>query len=412
MTQTNRRTRRMNAMATLANRSLSSYVVTRVTAALARQLIAVAVGWQMYELTKSTLYLGLVGLAQFVPMVLMTLFAGYAADHFNRKTIVFLSQLFLGLCYLFLALTSDLGVIDKFSLLGASFVIGAVNALNGPAMQSILPGIVDRSDFARATAITATGFQAATILGPAAGGFLYVLGASAVYYVAAAAMAASCVFILLVKVTHRETIKDPVTVRSLLAGISFIKDRPVILGSISLDLFAVLFGGATALLPVYAATILMIGSEGLGALRAAPAVGALIVSLVLAKRTVQSKVGLKMFLSVIVFGLATIVFAASRSFTISLIALAVLGGADVVSVVIRSALVQLNTPDAMRGRVSSVNQVFIGTSNQLGEFESGVTASLFGTVPAAIIGGAGTIIIVLLWMKLFPSLRKMDSYEE
>jgi MFS family permease len=396
---------------TKVNRSLAYYVVTRVAAALARQLIAVAVGWQMYELTASTLYLGLVGLAQFVPMVLMTLIAGYAADHFNRKAIVFFSQLVLGLAYLFLALTSQLGVIDAFSLLGVSFVIGAVNALNGPAMQSILPGIVERSEFARAVAINSTGFQAATIFGPAAGGFLYALGASTVYYVAASAMAISCAVVFLIKVTRRESLKDPVTVKTLLAGIGFIKARPVILGSISLDLFAVLFGGATALLPVYAATILMIGSSGLGFLRAAPAIGAIFVSFVLARRTIHRKVGLKMFIAVIIFGLATILFAVSRSFYLSLIALAILGGADVVSVVIRSALVQLNTPDNMRGRVSSVNQVFIGTSNQLGEFESGVTASLFGTVPAAVVGGIGTILISLLWMKLFPSLRKMDSYE-
>lgn len=392
------------------NHPLLFFVTARVAYSLAGQLIAVAVGWQMYELTRSTLYLGLVGLAQFVPMVLMALFAGYAADHFNRKLIMILSGVSLSMCYAVLGLASSLGMIDKTGLLAAAFVIGAVNAVNGPSMQAILPGIVSKEQFPRATATAASGFQAATILGPAAGGILYGLGAGTVYLAAAATVLIGCAAISLVRITKREPMKDPVSFRSLLAGLTYIKKRPVILGSISLDLFAVLFGGATALLPVYAATILNIGSEGLGLLRAGPAIGALIVSFVLARKPVCRKVGLKMFIAVIIFGLATVVFAVSRYFWLSLAALVILGGADVVSVVIRSTLVQLRTPDEMRGRVSSVNQVFIGTSNQLGEFESGITASLFGTVPAAVIGGIGTIAVVLLWMRLFPSLRTMDEY--
>jgi MFS family permease len=213
-------------------------------------------------------------------------------------------------------------------------------------------------------------------------------------------------------VTPRESKREPVTLKSLLAGVSYIGSRPVILGAISLDLFAVLFGGATALLPVYAATILKIGTVGLGILRSAPAVGALIISILLARKPIVRKVGMSMFTAVIIFGLATICFALSHSFYLSLVALVVLGASDVVSVVIRSTLVQLQTPDAMRGRVSSVNQVFIGTSNQLGEFESGLTATWFGTVPAAFIGGVGTICVVLLWMNIFPKLRKMDEFEK
>jgi MFS family permease len=392
------------------NHSLLFFITTRVAYSLAGQLIAVAIGWQMYELTRSTLYLGLVGLAQFVPMVLMALLAGYAADHFNRKLIMILSGVSLSLCYAVLGLTSFLGLIDKAGLLAAAFVIGAVNAFNGPSMQAILPGIVSKEQFPRATATAASGFQAATILGPAAGGILYRLGAGSVYFTAAAAVLVGCVAISLVQITKRVPLRDPVSFRSLLAGLTYIKKRPVILGSISLDLFAVLFGGATALLPVYAATILNIGSAGLGVLRSGPAIGALIVSFVLARKPVYRRVGLKMFIAVIIFGLATIIFAVSRSFWLSLAALVILGGADVVSVVIRSTLVQLRTPDEMRGRVSSVNQVFIGTSNQLGEFESGITASLFGTVPAAVIGGIGTIAVVLLWRRRFPSLRTMDEY--
>jgi MFS family permease len=395
-----------------SNHSLIFFLISRITSAFAAQLIAVSIGWQMYALTKSTFFLGLVGLMQFVPMILMTFFAGFAADHFNRKIIVFVCELSLGLCYLFLGITSFLGMVDKSTLLIAAFIIGAVNALNGPSLQSILPAIVEKAKFTRATALNASGFQAATILGPAVGGFLYVLGANVVYFAAAASIAIGSTMILLVRLTSREVNHDPVTVKSLLAGVTFIKGRPVILGSISLDLFAVLFGGATALLPVYASTILHIGATGLGILRSAPAIGAFIVSFFLTHKPVAHKVGIKMFIAVIIFGLATICFSISKSFYLSFIALFVLGGADVVSVVIRSSLVQLKTPDEMRGRVSSVNQVFIGTSNQLGEFESGITASIFGTEPAALIGGIGTICVVLLWMKIFPALRKMDNYEQ
>lgn len=395
-----------------SNRSLLFFLVSRISSAFAGQLISIAVGWQMYALTASPLYLGLVGLVQFGAMLAMTLFAGYAADHFNRKRIAFGCGAGLSLCYLSLAVTSCLGIIGKGGLLAAAFLIGALNALSGPSLQSILPGIVEKSQFTQATAINSSGFQAATIIGPAAGGLLYVFGAHIVYFTAAFFATVGCGVILVVTVAGRGTAREPVTLRSLLAGVTFIKSRPVILGSISLDLFAVLFGGATALLPIYASTILKIGSMGLGILRSAPAVGALLVSAFLARRPFRRRVGIKMFLAVILFGVATLVFAVSTSFWLSLAALVVLGGADVVSVVVRSSLVQLSTPDEMRGRVSSVNQVFIGTSNQLGEFESGVTAQLFGTVPAALIGGVGTICVVLLWMRLFPALRRADTFDD
>lgn len=392
--------------------SLFCFLISRVASAFAAQMIAVAVGWQMYALTKSTFYLGLVGLMQFMAMLLMTLPAGYVADHFNRKLVVFFCEITLSLCYVFLGVSSFMGNINKNTLLIAAFVIGGVNALNGPSFQSLLPQIVEKSVFPRATALNASGFQAATIIGPAVGGLLYGFGAQIVYIVSAASIAIGCSFILFVKVSSNENSREPVTIRSLLAGVSFIKGRPVILGAISLDLFAVLFGGATALLPVYASTILHIGSVGLGVLRSAPAVGAFIVSFFLTRRPVRHKIGIKMFTAVIIFGLATICFALSKSIYLSFIALLILGASDVVSVVIRSSLVQLQTPDSMRGRVSSVNQVFVGTSNQLGEFESGITASLFSTVPAALIGGIGTICVVAIWMKIFPALRKMDNYEQ
>jgi MFS family permease len=392
--------------------SLIAYLVVRITTALAGQMITVAVGWQIYALTKSTFYLGLVGLMQFIPMILMTLFAGYAADHFNRKIIICLCAAAQAICFILLAIGSRFGVINTSAILAFAFMIGGINALQGPAIQAILPGIVEMADFAKATALGSSSFQVATIIGPALGGLLYVLGAYTVYLASAFSILIASIVILFVKVTPRESKREPVTVKSLLAGVSYIGSRPIILGAISLDLFAVLFGGATALLPVYAATILKIGTIGLGILRSAPAIGALFVSFLLARRPVGRKVGMSMFTAVIIFGLATICFAVSRSFYLSLAALIVLGASDVVSVVIRSTLVQLQTPDAMRGRVSSVNQVFIGTSNQLGEFESGLTATWFGTVPAALIGGIGTICVVALWMRIFPSLRKMDKFEQ
>ncbi|MDP4120678.1 MAG: MFS transporter [Bacillota bacterium] len=391
--------------------SLRFFLVSRTAFVFASQLLTIAVGWQIYALTKSTFLLGMVGLMQFIPLFLMTFISGYIADHFNRKMVVILCQLCLCVCYLFLGLTSLFGMINENMLLVAAFIIGAVNSISGPSMQSILPGIVERSELTKAAALNATWFQAATIIGPAAGGILYAFGANVVYFSASVSVAIGCIMILFVKVLSNDFKREPVTLKSMLAGVVFIKNRPEILGSISLDLFAVLFGGATALLPVYASTILKVGSIGLGILRSAPAIGAFIVSLLISRISIRHKVGTKMFIAVIIFGLATICFALSTSFYLSLVALIVLGGADVISVVVRSSLVQLKTPDEMRGRVNSVNQVFIGTSNQLGEFESGLTASIFGTVPAAFIGGVGTICVVMIWMKLFPSLRKMDTYE-
>jgi MFS family permease len=393
------------------NRSLAIFLVSRICSALSVQMITVAVGWQIYALTKSPFYLGLVGLAQFIPMILLTLAVGYAADHYNRKLIICLCQAAEALCFFALAFASFRGMINKESILAVVFLIGALNAFQGPSTQSLLPNIVERSNFPKAAAWSASAFQVATIIGPALGGLLYAFGPEVVYAIAGLFILTSSVIIIFVKAEQHQETREPATLKSILAGISFIKNKPMILGAISLDLFAVLFGGATALLPVYAATILMIGPVGLGLLRSAPAAGALIVSFLLARRPVMKKVGITMFTAVIIFGLGTIFFAISRSFIFSLAMLFIMGASDVISVVIRSTLVQMETPDQMRGRVSSVNQVFVGTSNQLGEFESGLTASLFGTVNAALIGGIGTVCVVLLWMKLFPQLRKINRFE-
>lgn len=394
------------------NRSFMSYLIVRVASSLAIQMVAVAVGWQIYDMTKSTFYLGLVGLVQFVPVVLLTLVVGYVADNFNRKAVVGIFSAVGAVVLVVLALGSHNGWITTGLILFTVFLLGAVNAFEGPTMQSMLPNIVDKEMFQQATALASSGFQAATIIGPALGGVLYAFSPAFVYGIAAGCMAISILFIIPVSCSRVSAEREPISIKSMLAGISFIKSKPIILGAISLDLFAVLFGGATALLPVYASTILSAGPIGLGLLRAAPAVGALLMTFYLIRKPLHRHVGRNMFISVAIFGVATIVFAVSQSVLLSIISLFVLGAADMISVVVRGTLVQMGTPDEMRGRVSSVNFVFIGTSNQLGEFESGLTATWFGPVAAAVIGGAATIAVVAIWMKLFPKLANIDKFPD
>jgi MFS family permease len=297
---------------------------------------------------------------------------------------------------------------SKETILFIMFVVGAVHAFEGPTMQSLLPGLVTGKLLPRALAWSASAMQTATIVGPALGGLLYTAGPTEVYAAAGVLFLAASVFLGFLRSVRTPVMREPATINSVFAGITFIRSRPEVLGAISLDLFAVLLGGATALLPIYARDILMAGPWGLGLLRSAPAVGALAMSLFLARRPLKHRVGRTMFNAVGIFGVATIVFALSTSFLLSLASLAVLGAADVISVVIRHSLVQIETPDEMRGRVSAVNSLFIGTSNQLGEFESGITAAWFGTVFAVLIGGIGTIIVVALWMRIFPQLVQTD----
>jgi len=393
----------------LRNRSLIILLISRTSTAFAFQMLTIAVGWQIYKLTGSAFYLGLVGLVQFLPMFALTLVVGYVADHFNRKLIICLCQVIEGVGIFLLALGSYQGWITKEGILILIFFIAIANAFQGPPMQALLPNTVSKELFPKAAAWSASAFQFAVILGPALGGVLYYFGPCVVYFIASILCLLTAVIIPFILVKQVMSEREPVTIKSVFAGISFIISKPVILGAISLDLFAVLFGGATALLPIYAYKILLVGPLGLGLLRSAPAVGALIMSVVLARKPLQSKVGKKMFIAVIFFGISTVIFAISRSFILSLAILFILGASDVISVVIRATLIQIETPDSMRGRVSSVNLMFIGTSNQLGEFESGVAATLFGVVPAVLIGGIGTIIVVLLWMKLFPQLLHRDK---
>lgn len=393
----------------LRNKSVVYILFSRVMSTMAYQMISVAVGWQIYSLTNSTFYLGLVGLMQFLPMIMLTLIVGHVADSYDRRFIAGICQISQCVAIFLLAAGSFTGSLTKEKILLIIFLMGIAHAFEGPATQSLLPNLVSKELFPKAAALAASSFQTAVIIGPALGGLLYSIGPAAVYMVSGIMLLISAVSIFQIIKSERKSSTEKVSLKSLLAGISFIKSKPIILGAISLDLFAVLLGGATALLPAYAKSILFIGPIGLGVLRSAPAVGALVMSAYLARKPLKNRVGYKMFTAVFIFGVGTIVFALSRSFVLSLVSLIVMGGADVISVVVRSTLVQMQTPDHMRGRVSSVNMMFIGTSNQLGEFESGVTASLFGLVPAAVIGGIGTIIVVALWMTLFPGLARVNN---
>lgn len=399
----------LKTSALLKNKSLTLLIATRSTASFAYQMFTVSIAWEMYSITHSAFYLGLVGLTQFLPTLVLSLFVGQLADRYDRRKIIRISQTLQSILILTLAFVSLQGWLTKESLLLLIFLEAIVHSFEGPSMQALLPNVVERNIFPRASALNASAFQFSVIVGPCVGGILYAVSSKLVYLIVGILILISSLLITRIKVRKEDRVPEPVNIKSLFTGLNFIISKPIILGAISLDLFAVLFGGATALLPIYASKILMIGTFGLGILRSAPAIGALFMSALLAKKPLKHKVGRIMFAAVICFGLATIVFALSKSFIISFLALVTLGAFDVISVVIRSTLVQLQTPDHMRGRVSAVNMIFIGASNQLGEFESGTTAALFGTVPAAIIGGIGTITVVLLWMKLFPALYHADK---
>ena len=383
--------------------------LARIASGLGFQMLSVAVGWQIYDLTHRAFDLGLVGLVQFVPSVLLALPAGHAADQFRRGRIVATCQFLQWLAISALAVGSLLHLLTEAIILALVFLVGIGRAFEFPARQAMVPGLVPDPLLPWAMAMNAAAGQVAMIAGPALGGFLYVAGADAVYGTAAVLYLLAVFFLLRLRYDHHPPPREPATLKTVFAGFAFIRSRPVVLGVISLDLFAVLLGGATALLPVFARDILHTGPWGLGLLRAAPAVGALVISVQLARRPLERRVGAIMFAAVAGFGLATVVFALSRVLWLSLLALGALGAFDMVSVVIRAALVQLETPDAKRGRVSAVNAIFINTSNQLGEFESGTVAAWTGAVGSALIGGIGTLLVVGLWMLLFPDLRRRQT---
>ena len=385
---------------------------SRVLASMGFQMVGVAVGWQLYTLTGSALDLGLVGLVQFLPMILLTLVVGQVADRCDRRLVVTVCEGVKATAAATLAIGTIWGWQSKASLLAVVAILGAAQAFENPAMTALVPDVVTRPLIAPAMAWVISAGQTAQIAGPALGGFLYALGPGAAYFTSAALFVLSGALATVIRAERTARPREPITIATVFSGVAFIQSRRVLLGTMSLDLFAVLLGGATALLPVYARDILHTGPGGLGLLRSAPAVGALATSVFLARHPLERRIGSTLFRSVIVFGAATAVFGLSTNFALSLVALSVLGAADVVSMVIRSSLAQIRTPDAMRGRVSAVSSLFTGTSNQLGAFESGLAAALIGAVPAVLLGGVGTIAVAALWMALFPELRRLRTFEE
>ena len=395
----------------LTHRSFLFFLLSRSLSRFSSQIGAVAIGWQVYDLTGSAFDLGMVGLVQFLPTALLVFVAGHAADRFERKRVVQLCQLAEAFTALFLAASTFAGTLTEVQIFIATFVLGTAGAFESPTTAALLPLIAPQGSLQRATAISSGAAQIATITGPAIGGFAYAVMPSAPYGIMVVFWLAGMVLTGGIRTERQTPVKDSATTDDLYAGVRFVRNNPAILGTISLDLFAVLFGGVTALLPIYARDILQTGPLGLGILRAAPAIGALLMTTYLARHTIHRRVGLRMFQAVIVFGLATVVFAVSHWMWLSVLSLAILGAADTISVVIRFSLVQLSTPDDMRGRVGAVNFLFINASNQLGQFESGVTAALFGAMPSAVLGGVATVAIALLWMKLFPTLRDVEKLE-
>ncbi len=395
----------------LRQRSLVFFLLSRSLSRLSSLIGIVAMGWQVYDLTSSAFALGMIGLVGFLPTAVLVFVAGHTVDRYERKRIMQACQLAEALTAFFLAWGAFSGWLAVVHIFIATLVLGTTAAFEWPAIAALLPLIAPKGSLQRATALSSGATQLATIAGPALGGFAYAVSPALPYAVMVLFWLMAALATGAIRLAESAASEIAATPGDLFAGVRFIRKSPPILGTISLDLFAVLFGGVAALLPIYARDILATGPSGLGVLRAAPAVGALLMTTLLARHTIRHRVGLRMFQAVIVFGVGTLVFALSHWMWLSVLALAVLGAADTVSVVIRFSLVQLSTPNEMRGRVGAVNFLFINASNNLGQFESGVTAALFGTVPAAVLGGVATIAVALLWMKLFPSLRDVDRLE-
>ena len=399
----------------LAHRDFRRFLAASFLAILALQIQSVAVSWQIYAIARTPLALGYAGLFQFLPMMACTIPAGHFADRFDRRLILVISNLCTAVAsggFLLLALTHT-GVVWPFYAVLVMF--GAARAFAGPASQSFVPLLVPQEQFPQAVAWASSTSQVAVIAGPAIGGAIYILGPAVDYGVCLALFVTIAIVIFGIRSrgARYEAEADTTVFERITAGIAYVWRKPLILGAFSLDLFAVLLGGATALLPVYARDILHVGPLGLGLLRSAPALGAAMLGFALGNMVrSQRHAGKAMFVSVAIFGIATIVFGLSRNFALSMAALFVLGASDMVSVYVRTTLTQLATPDAMRGRVSAVNRLFVGASNELGEFEPGVTATWFGTVPAVVIGGVGTLVIVGVWYRMFPSLREVDRLAE
>jgi MFS family permease len=393
----------------LRHKNFALYWWTRVLGTAGYQMVHVAIAWQIYEITDSALHLGLIGLVMFVPVVLGTFVVGHVADHYDRRAVIRVCQLSKAAAVLLLIVVDAAGQVSVWLIYCAVLVVGAARAFYGPTLHTIPATIMPQEVLARAIAAGATAQQLAVIGGPALGGFLLALGTQAVYVVCFVVFAIGAVLISLIRIERPPSVKKPLTLESVFAGFHYIRTRPIILGAISLDLGAVLLGGVTALLPIFARDILETGPWGLGLLRSAPAVGALVISGYLANVHIDRNAGQVMVGSVAVFGLATAVFGLSSWLWLSLLALAVTGAADAVSVVVRHSLVQIRTPNEMLGRVAAVNSTFTGTTGSLGQFQSGAVAALVGAGPAAVLGGIGAAGLALLWIRLFPDLWKLQS---
>jgi MFS family permease len=391
--------------------SYTRFFLARCLSSFSIQIVSVAVGWQMYDETGSTLYLGLIGLFQFLPSLLLFLVTGSVADRYNRRLIVALCMALGAVCSAALLALTVTHSFSPWPVFGILIVFGIERAFMGPAMQSLGPNLVPAEDLPNAVAWNSSSWQMAAIVGPVLGGLLYGVGASLAYSVALVMLVISALLVFLIPKPPQRTAPKNLSIDQVLAGFRFITQEKIVLGAVSLDMFAVLLGGAVALMPVFARDILQLGPWGLGLLRAAPGVGAIVVAIYLALHPIRQRAGLVLFVGVALFGIGTLIFGLSQNVWLSIAALALMGAADMLSVYVREILIALWTPDEVRGRVNAVNMVFIGASNELGEFRAGTMAHIFGAVPAVVIGGAGTLAVAIIWALSFPKLRKVDTLE-
>jgi MFS family permease len=385
--------------------------LARVGSTVGYQMLVLTIGWQIYELTNSPLDLGIVGLIQFVPAIAFILVIGHAADRYDRRLIVRTAQSICALSALLVTGALFLGNVNRELLFAAVFLLGCARAFEQPTSQSLVPSLVPTRLLPRAVAAWTSANQVAVICGPALGGLVYVLSPVVVGCLCVLFFAGAVILISMIHPKGATSKREPPTLASMLGGFDYIRHRRRLLGVVSLDFCVVLLGGAIALLPIFAKDILTVGPVGLGLLRSAPAVGALVTSIVLSHAPIERWIGIKMFAVVAIYGASTVVFGLSTWFPLSLAALVVLGASDAVSVVIRFSLVQIETPDSMRGRVSAINYLFVGSSNTLGDFRAGVVADWFGAVTSVMFGGVGSLLVAVVWMLLFPDLRRLDRFE-
>ncbi|MGB8292543.1 MFS transporter [Rhizobium ruizarguesonis] len=391
--------------------SYTRFFFARFLLSFSQQIVSVAVGWQMYDQTGSAIYLGLIGLVQFLPSLLLILVTGSVADRYNRRAIAALCSLVSALCTLALLVMTLMGSFTPLPVFAVLLIFGIERAFMSPAVQSLAPNLVPEEALSNAIAWNSSSWQLAAITGPVLGGLLYGVSASTAYTVAVIFSVLGAALLYMIPKPVQKTTGETKSWAMILGGFSFIRAEKVVLGAISLDLFAVLLGGATALMPIFARDILTLGPWGLGLLRAAPGLGAIVMAIFLAAYPLKHRAGIYMFIGVALFGVGTIIFGISTNTEVSIAALALMGAADMVSVYVRESLIALWTPDQLRGRVNAVNMVFVGASNELGEFRAGTMAAIFGAVPAVVIGGIGTLVVAAIWASSFPKLRRIDTLD-